>query len=186
MFLGVAYLSALGGVRPQLSPDNLKCVILPCSSGRPGSPPGTVRLVGPDPAPSKCVLLCTSKEVRKDLRSWVLSDSTVKFDVRNLGGHIDTYFRCWATTLTSGASAASKGVKAVAVLPAGFSAKLGIVRSKVLTAAFHGREASEVAQRAVWASAVKSRKTPLAHSGTVLSLLDGPVGCDPCFFYCLE
>ena len=32
-----------------------------------------VRSVGQEPAPSKCVLLCTSREVRKDMKDWVLS-----------------------------------------------------------------------------------------------------------------
>ena len=50
---------------------------------------GYVRLVGQEPARSKCILLSTSMEVRKDMRSWVLSDAgeswTVKIDVRDLG-----------------------------------------------------------------------------------------------------
>ena len=56
-----------------------------------------VRLVGQEPAPSKCVLLSTSWEVRKEMKSWVLSQEgdqwSVKFDVRDLGGHLDTTFR---------------------------------------------------------------------------------------------
>ena len=61
-----------------------------------------------------------------------------------------------------------------------------------LAAALHGCEASGVAQgsflefRSACASAVWSRKMPLAHNGTVLSLLDGPVGCDPGFLCYLE
>ena len=31
------------------------------------------RLVGQEPAPSKCVLMSTSREVRKDMKGWVLS-----------------------------------------------------------------------------------------------------------------
>ena len=102
------YLSAMGGVRPQLYADNLKCVAcepaLLFRAARFTS--GYVRLVGQEPAPSKCFLLSTSKEVRKDMRSCVLSASgerwTVEFDVGDLGGHIDTSLRGWATTLTSG------------------------------------------------------------------------------------
>ena len=30
-------------------------------------------LVGQEPAPSKCVFLSTSREVRKDMKEWVLS-----------------------------------------------------------------------------------------------------------------
>ena len=49
---------------------------------------GYVRLVGQEPAPSKCVLLSTSRVVRKDMKDWVLSQEgdrlSVKFDVRDL------------------------------------------------------------------------------------------------------
>ena len=58
---------------------------------------GYVRLVGQEPAPSKCVLSSTSRAVRRDMREWVLSREgdklSVKFDVRDLGGHLDTTFR---------------------------------------------------------------------------------------------
>ena len=53
---------------------------------------GYVRLVGQEPAPSKCVLLSTSREVRKDMKDWVLSCEgdqwSVKFDVRDLGHYL--------------------------------------------------------------------------------------------------
>ena len=66
---------------------------------------GYVRLVAQEPAPSKCVLLSTSREVRSDMKDWVLSDSgdqwSVKFDVRDLGGHLDTTFRGWYSTLAA-------------------------------------------------------------------------------------
>ena len=56
-------------------------------------------------APSKCVLLSTSREVRKDMKDWVLSHEgdqwSVKFDVRDLGGHLDTTFRGWSSTLAA-------------------------------------------------------------------------------------
>ena len=56
--------------------DNLKCVSrdrdLLLKAAR--FTTGYVRLVGQEPAPSKCVLLSTSKEVRKDLQDWVLSE----------------------------------------------------------------------------------------------------------------
>ena len=64
------YLSAQVGVRPQLYADNLKCL-----SGNPDLllraarfTTGYVRLVGQEPASSKCVLLSTSREVRKDMK----------------------------------------------------------------------------------------------------------------------
>ena len=69
--------------------------------------PGTgyVRPVGQEPAPSKCVLLSTSREVRYGMKSWVLSQEgdqwSVRFDVRDLGGHLDTTFRGWSSTLAA-------------------------------------------------------------------------------------
>ena len=99
------YLSAMVGVRPQLYADNLKCV-----SGDPGVllraarfTTGYVRLVGQEPAPCKCVFLSTSRVVRREMRDWVVTDEgarwTVKFDVRDLGGHLDTTYRGWSSTL---------------------------------------------------------------------------------------
>ena len=93
------YLSAQVEVAPQLYADNLKCV-----SGNPDLllsaarlTTGYVRLVGQERAPSKCVLLSTSREVRKDMKDWVLSQNgdkwSVRFDVWDLGGHLDTTFR---------------------------------------------------------------------------------------------
>ena len=35
---------------------------------------GYVRLVGQEPAPSKCVLLSTSRTVRMEMKDWVLSE----------------------------------------------------------------------------------------------------------------
>ena len=56
---------------------------------------GYVRLVGQEPAPSKCILLSTSREVRKDMKDWVLSldgdKLSVQFDIRDLGGSFGYY-----------------------------------------------------------------------------------------------
>ena len=45
--------------------------------------------VGQEPAPSKCVLMSTSRAVRGAVRGWVVSDEghrwSVKLDVRDLG-----------------------------------------------------------------------------------------------------
>ena len=61
------------------------------------SPLGMSGWLVKEPAPSKCVLLSTSREVRKDMQDWVLSLDgdkwSVKFDIRDLGGHLDTTFR---------------------------------------------------------------------------------------------
>ena len=69
------YLAAHEGVQPQLYADNLKCVSsdphLLLRAARFAT--GYVRLVGQEPAPSNCVLLSTSRAVRKDMKDWVLS-----------------------------------------------------------------------------------------------------------------
>ena len=88
------YIAAQEGVEPQLYADSLKCV-----SGDPDLllraarfTTGYVRLVGQEPASSKCVLLSTSRAVRKDMKDWVLHQEgdkwSVKFDVRDLGRHL--------------------------------------------------------------------------------------------------
>ena len=62
------YLAAQEEVQLQLYADNLKCLclgILVCSWRAARFTTGYVRLVGQEPAPSKCVLLSTSREVRK-------------------------------------------------------------------------------------------------------------------------
>ena len=85
------------GVEPQLYAGNLKSVsadpALLLRAAR--FTTGYVRLVGQEAAPSKCLLLSTSKAVRKDMKDWVLSQErdkwSVKFDVRDLGGHLDSW-----------------------------------------------------------------------------------------------
>ena len=82
------YLSAQVGGQPQLYVDNIKCVSrdpdLLLSAAR--FTTGYVRLVGQEPAPSKCVLPSTSREVRHSMKGWVLSQEgdkwSVRFDVR--------------------------------------------------------------------------------------------------------
>ena len=172
------YLSAQVGVEPQLYADNLKC-----TSGDPELllhaarfTTGYVRLVGQEPAPSKCVLLSTSRAIRDDMRNWVLSQEgdkwSVKFDVRDLGGHLDTTFRGWSATLAA-------RVRLVR--------RIRVVRSMFLPAALHGVEASLLASgsllklRSAVCGSVWSRRQPLANVGAVLSMLDGPSGCDPLF-----
>ena len=187
------YLSAQVGVRPQLYADNLKCL-----SGNPGLlmfaarfTTGYVRLVGQEPAPSKCVLLSTSREVRKDMKDWVLSCEgdqwTVKFDVRDLGGHLDTTFRGWSSTLAARVRLVISRLVLVFVLPLDFHGRVRVVRFMFLPAALHGIEASLLASgslrrlRSAVCRVVWSRRQPLANVGAVLSLLDGPAGCDPAF-----
>ena len=152
---------------------------------------GYDRFVGQEPAPSKCVLLSTSKAVRAEMRGWVLSDEgqkwTVKLDVRDLGGHLDT-------TLRGGLPLCPFGyvlsfLVLILFLPflltfmvvfGSFVPCFCLVLCMVLRLLICQRvfllKLRAAIMRAVW-----SRKQPLASSGAVLSLLDGPHGCDPSF-----
>ena len=151
-----------------------------------------IRLVGQTPAPSKCVLLSTSRIVRRRVKDWVLSDSgdrwSVKLDVPDLGGHLDTTLRHRASTLTGRVSGLLGAVLVVMALPLGFPGKLRILRTKFLPSSLHAIEASSIPftllhkLRTAFVSAVWSEKMPLAHVGAVLTLLDGPPGCDPGFY----
>ena len=73
-----------------------------------------------------------------------------------------------------------------------FQVKLGLVRGKYLAAGLHAAEASYVSSssmsvpfRAAIVRAVWSSKMPLANAPAILNLLDGPVGNESCFPYCL-
>ena len=187
------YLSAQVGVRPQLYADNLKCLSsdpkLLMHAAR--FTTGYVRLVGQEPAPRKCVLLSTSKEDRRDMKDWVLSCEgdqwSVKFDVRDLGGHLDTTFRGWSSTLAARVRLVISRLVLVFVLPLDFHGRVRVVRSMYLPAALHGVEASLLASgslrklRSAVCRVVWSRRQPLANVGAVRSLLDGLTGCDPAF-----
>ena len=93
---------------PQLYADNLKCV-----RSRPEQLLRAARftsayvwLVGQKPAPSKGVLMSTSAAIRRGMKDWVVFAQgerwTVKLDVRDLGGHLDTTHRAWGCTLAAG------------------------------------------------------------------------------------
>ena len=152
---------------------------------------GYVRLVGQEPAPSKCVLVSTSGEVRKDMKEWVLSQEgdqwSVKFDVWDLGGHLDTTFRGWFSTLAARVRLVLSRLVLIFALPLDFHGRIRVVRSMYLPAALHGVEASLLDSeslrklRSSIRKVVWSRRQPLVSVGAVLSLLDGPTGCDPCF-----
>ena len=72
-------------------------------------------------------------------------------------------------------------------LPLDFHGRVRVVRSVYLPAALHGIEASLLASdslrkfRSSVHEVVWSRRQPFASVGAVLSLLDGPTGCDPAF-----
>ena len=110
---------------------------------------GYVRLVGQEPAPSKCVLLSTSRMVRKDMKDWVLSQEggrwSVRFDVRDLRGHWDTTFRGWSATLAARVRLVIARLVLIFVFPLDFHGRARVVRSMYLPAALHGVEASLLA-----------------------------------------
>ena len=123
--------------------------------------------------------------------AWVLSQEvdkwSVKYDVRDLGGHLDTTFRGWSATLVSIFRLVISRLVLIFVLLLDFHGRIRVVRSMYLPAALHGVESSLLALeglrklrssicRVVW-----SRRQPLASAGAVLSLLDGPTGCDLAF-----
>ena len=187
------YLPAQAGVQPQLYADSLKCVFRDPDSlfAAARFTTGYVRIVGQEPAPSKCVLLSTSREVRHSMKGWLLSQEgdqwSVRFDARDLGGHLDTTFRGWSSTLAARVRLVLSRLVLIFVLPLDFHGRVRVVRSMFLPAALHGIEASFLAsdslrklrsaiRRVVW-----SRRQPLASVGAVLSLFDGPTGCDPAF-----
>ena len=101
VFVGALYvpwcrhLESLPDVKPQLYADNLKC-----SAERPRALFASARFtaqyvlsVGQDVSPGKCVLLSTSKSVRKAMKLWdICGDGgfwKVQLDVRDFGGHLD-------------------------------------------------------------------------------------------------
>ena len=142
----------LPDVSPQLYADNLKCV-----SSDHGQllraarfTAAYVRLVGQEPAPSKCVLMSTSVAVRRDMKDWVIFDQdeqwTVKLDVRDLGGHLDTTYRAWGCTLAARVCSVLRVVWLVSALPLGYLGKLRILRTMFIPAALHGVEASSLSQ----------------------------------------
>ena len=112
---------------------------------------------------------------------------SLKFDVRDLGGHLDTTFRGWSSTLAAGVRLVTSRLVLIFVLPLDFHGKVRVVRSMYLPAALHGIEASLLASESLrklrssmyWV--VWSRRQPMANVGAVLGLLDGPTGCDPAF-----
>ena len=173
------YLDQLPDVSPQLYADNLKCV-----RSRPERllraaqfTSAYVRLVGQEPAPSKCVLMSTSAAVRR-VNAGLLS---------------------WMFEILEGILTPLIG-PGVAPLLLGFLLFLGlsgwsplyhlvivlrILCTMYVPAALHGVEASHLSQsglfklRAAFVRACWSSKLTLAHTGTVLGMLDSPECADP-------
>ena len=110
---------------------------------------GFVRLVGQEPAPCKCVLLSTSRVVRKDMRDWVLAQEGISgLSILMFGiweGHLDTTFRGWSSTLAAWVRLVSSRLVLIFALPLDFHGRVRVVGSMNLPAALHGIEASLLA-----------------------------------------
>ena len=187
------YLGSHFCVQPQLYADNLKCVSRDPEVllGAARFTTGYVRLVGQEPVPGKCVLMSTSRTVRGHMRGWVVSDEghrwSVGLHVRDLGGHLDTTFHGWSSTLASRVRLVISWLVLVSALPLDFHGRLRVLLSMFIPGALHGVEASFLAGtilrklRAAFFGVAWSRWQPFASIGAVLCLLDGPAGCDPAF-----
>ena len=99
---------------------------------------------------------------------------------------MDTTFRGWSPTLAARVRSVTSRLVLIFALPLDVHGGVRVVRSMCIPA-LHGVEASLLASdslrklrssihRGVW-----SCRQPLAGIGAVLSLLDGPAGCDPAF-----
>ena len=187
------YLGAQEGILPLLYADNLKCVSrdLRVLLSATRLTAGCVRLGGQEPAPSKCGLMSTRWAVRSDMRGWIVTDEgdrwSVELDVRDQGEHLDITFRVWSVTLAKRVRLVIARLVLIFVLPLDFHGGLTVTITMFILGALHVVEASFLADasvrklrtavcRVVWFS-----QHPLASAGAVLSLLDGPDGCDPAF-----
>ena len=100
---------------------------------------------------------------------------------------MDTTFRGWSSTLAARVRLVLSRLVLIFALPLDFHGRVRVVRSMYLPAALHGIEASLLASdslrklRSAIHKVVWSRRQLLASVGAVLSLLDGPTGCDPAF-----
>ena len=98
-----------------------------------------------------------------------------------------TTFRGWSSTLAARVRLVLSRLILIFVLLLDLHGRIRVVRSMDLPAALHGIEASLLASgslrklRSSITWVVWSRRQPLACVGAVLSLLDGPTGCDPAF-----
>ena len=126
------------------------------------------------------------------MREWVVTDEgdkwTVKLDVRDIGGHIDSTLRGWSAPLAKRVRLVVARLVLIFVLPLDFHGRLRVVRAMFIPAGLHGIEASSLADaslrklRTAVIRVIRSRRQPLACVGAALSLLDGPGRCDPAFF----
>ena len=88
---------------------------------------------------SVSVLLSTSRVVRKEMKDWVLFQEgdrwSVKFDVRDLGGHLDTTYRGLSSTLAARVRLVISRLVLIFALPLDFHGRVRVVRPMYLLAA---------------------------------------------------
>ena len=182
------HLESLPDVKPQLFADNLKC-----GASRPRAlfesayfTARYVRSVGQEVSLGKCVLLSTSRAVRRAMKLWDVSGDggfwKVQLDVRDLGGHLDFTFRARAGTLSKRVAEVTLGVAVVGALPlAWFVVNIFLLAFMPLRLLMFPLLLL-VPFRAAIVRAVWSSKMPLASTPAVLNLLDGPFDVDPAFY----
>ena len=69
--------------------------------------------------------------------------------VRDLGGHLDTTFRCWSSTLAKRVRVVLAKLLVVFALPLHFHGRLCVLRNMFIPGALHGIEASFLAESSV-------------------------------------
>ena len=83
------------------------------------------------------------------MENWVLSQEgdrwSVKFDVWDLGGHLDTTFPGWSSTSAARVRLVISRLVLIFALPLDFHGRIRVVRSMYIPAALHGIEASLLA-----------------------------------------
>ena len=100
--------------------------------------------------------------------AWVLSQEcdkwSVKCDVRDLGGHLDTTFRGWSATLAARVRLVISRLVLIFVLPLDFHSRVRVVRSMYLPAVLHGVESSLLAS-----DSLRKLRSSICGSGLVSS-----------------
>ena len=87
------------------------------------------------------VLMSTSRAVPSNMWGWVVIDEghrwSVKVDVRDLGGHLDTTLHDWSSTLASRVRFAIARLILVFALPLDFHGRLRVLRSMFIPGAWY-------------------------------------------------